>query len=155
MGSSNAGKDSMYSNLPLIISCLSLAVAFWNCRFNIRRSKPRLVVKTSIGFDATRRVDVLSIAVVNLSPFPLTIARAGLMGEWLEPLYHPNETVSGDLMPVRLESRASLTLHVPRTVATDKQLKAICAYALTECGILRRSNQRDYRGSILGFYNPD
>jgi hypothetical protein len=110
----------------------------WNA---LSQRRVRLVVRPTYAVDPNgQRPTMLSIAVTNLSSFPMTINEVGYTGKarakgGKRAVIAQPHVIDGKSWPRRLESREAVSLYfglegIPR----DPSLLA-WAYAGTECGV--------------------
>ena len=84
----------------------------------------------------------LSIEVINLSAFAVTVDEVGLELVTKERLINtPTTTTNHGPLPVRLEPREALTVLCFPELKTDPRLGEVCvAYARCQCGTVRYGN---------------
>lgn len=84
----------------------------------------------------------VSIEVINLSAFPVTVAEVGLELVTKEHLINtPTTTTNHGALPVRLEPREALTvLCYPDLKANPRLAEVHAAYARCQCGTVRYGN---------------
>jgi hypothetical protein len=110
----------------------------WNA---LSQRRVRLVVRPTSAIDPNgQRPTMLSIAVTNLSSFPMTINEVGYTGSGgamrgkRAMIFQPH-VIDGKPWPRRLESREAVSLYFGvENVPRDPSLLA-WAYAGTECGV--------------------
>lgn len=110
----------------------------WNA---LSQRRVRLVVRPTYAIDPNgQRPTMLSIAVTNLSSFPMTVSEVGYTGKAGATkgkrvmIFQPH-VIDGKSWPRRLESREAVSVYFGlEQVPRDPALLA-WAYAGTECGV--------------------
>jgi len=125
------------------VAIASVAIAFFGALFGlfahlreVRRDKVRLRLSVGKGVKVVSGKGVtenfLTIEVVNLSSFPVTIANMGFSDgkDFISP---PPETIE---TPFRLPPREAKTIYYPRSCVPDESRvrRMKFAFAQTECG---------------------
>ena len=147
---------TVYEAIALAIASVGAVLGIMNMWHQISRTSVRLRVIPKItwmlgggkmitgarphsimGELGKRRIPSrLSIEIVNLSEFPVTVSDVGfgpVHGDRLT-LFQPELTPSKN-WPVRLESREAVTAHAGVGYNLDSaKLRKTCAYACTDCG---------------------
>jgi len=127
-----------------LVSGMGTAINGLSLRNTLTRQDPRLRVTPLIAHTLPDGELGVSIEVVNLSPFPLTISELGLNRRdrrcysscWLPML-------NGRPLPQRLEARESLTAFFPASDIDIKQ--ATTAFARTACGIVSEGDSQAWQ----------
>lgn len=122
--------------LTLGIAVLGAALGVLNYWRAWSTDRVRLRVRPAYSVD-TSGGRYLSVEVVNLSTFAVTVNAVGLDTRSKDfRMEMPGvATTQGERLPIRLESRAAFTLLFPFGAFERAQLAAAqCAYAKTECG---------------------
>lgn len=103
------------------------------------RVKLRVRPKHAIPFGEADPRLTFCIEITNLSAFAVTIAEAGVFyrntdkrGAYSNPVL-----IDGQPWPRRLEPRSSVTLYGQPPFSSNPQHSLKCAYARTECGVIR------------------
>jgi hypothetical protein len=125
------------------VAIAGVAIAFFGALFGwfahrreVRRDKVRLRLRVGNGVGVVPGTGVtekfLTIVVVNLSSFPVTIANMGFSDAEV-CMYPPLERIE---TPFRLPPREAKTIYYPRSCyADEKRVRGMkCAFAETECG---------------------
>ena len=98
----------------------------------------RSFIKTYDEFDSNLSYDYLSIEVINLSKFPVTISNMGFQTNSAKRVIIP-DPIFGDKgnLPMRIESRTSATGLCYLNIIGSEKIKMITkAFVETECGNL-------------------
>ena len=125
------------------VAIAGVTIAFFGALFGlfahlreVRRDRVRLRLSVGKGVKVVSGMGVtenfLTIEVVNLSSFPVTIANMGFSdGEAC--MYPPSERIEA---PFRLPPREAKTIYYPRScIADETRVRRMkCAFAKTECG---------------------
>jgi len=132
-----ADTKAVFEVVTFAIALLGAVLGVYNAWRNWIQDRARLKVKVSFG-RSTNGSTVFLVDLVNLSAFPITVTHIGmdLLGtdrhaQILIPVFARGET-----LPVRLESRAAVTVMQPMTEApADGWQRVRNFYALTACGL--------------------
>lgn len=128
---------------PAVLQAITLATAIvgavlgvlnWWRAFNADRV--RLQVRVSWAFVPGDSRPHISVNVVNLSNFAVTVTRLGfdLVGDARHIQLPGNIQTNGKPMPVRMEARTDLTALLPLAAVQDGNTRLRCAFAETACG---------------------
>jgi len=144
---SDGGESMGWDNvITLIVAVAGVAIAFFGTvlayfahRREIRRDEVRIRLKVGKAIKLVSGKgpveNYLTIEVVNLGLFPVTIANVGF-SDGKECLYPPPEIIE---TPFRLPAREAKTIYYPRSSAPDEARVRIMgrmeyAFAETQCG---------------------
>jgi hypothetical protein len=133
--------DPMFSIKDVItasVASVGAVLGILNTWMAIDRDRPKLrvVPKHAIPLGAVDPRLRMSIEVINLSTFPLTVDEVGLhyrgtnkRGAVAQPVL-----LDGGAWPRRLEPRSAVTAYLdPGWIPAAHKIR--CAYAMTECGL--------------------
>lgn len=114
-----------------------LGLALWALRRQIDDDNVRLRVVATWAMHAgpRPRESFLAVSVTNLSKFPVTLDEVGLLIDGgLRAISPDAVTNTGGQLPVRMESRTSVSILFPPEFMRNPEFRtARCAYALTAC----------------------
>jgi hypothetical protein len=114
-----------------------IAIAFLAYQRERNRDKVRLrlvVMNALVGGPGTDPEHWLTIEVVNLSTFPVTVRSVGLCSQnWQMPVFR---TTRGESLPHRLGSRESFEVYcTPASFREQRFAEMRWAFAKTACGV--------------------
>lgn len=122
-----------------IVSIVSLAIGSvgavlgvintWNA---LERQRVKLVVKPAQSMLVPSGQTVLTVEVLNLSNFPVTVAEIGFRLRNGQKAITPGNLLNGKPLPQRIESRDSVTAFFDLTDFDPSQI--VIAFASTRCG---------------------
>lgn len=133
-----AMSETLVQGITLGIAILGAGLGVLNAWRSWNTDRVRVKVSTSLARSLVADEDAICIDVVNLSSFPVTITSVGFdLASGLNHLAVPKPIFTrGESLPVRLESRTSLTVLQPMATLEDEQLaKVTSAYVRTACGL--------------------
>ncbi|GJM27026.1 MAG: hypothetical protein DHS20C16_34410 [Phycisphaerae bacterium] len=86
----------------------------------------------------------VSVDVINLSAFPVTIEEVGFELETKEHMIQqPMESLNRGLLPIRLDSREALMILYPAKFLDDPRFAEVrTAYARCQCGTTRHGSSK-------------
>jgi hypothetical protein len=127
--------------ITFAIAVLGAVLGLINTWHGLDKSRVKLKVLPAyvIQIGGLNQFFEFSIEVTNLSTFPVTIREVGF-------LFHGSKkrgfiemrTLDGSSLPRRLEPRSSFTLYSRLPNAENGKIR--CAYAATQCGVMKRGN---------------
>lgn len=132
----------IFDSITLGVALLGAVLGVLNMWHQLRRDLVRLIVRPNYaipcGPGGPGR-DTLSIEVVNLSTFPVTIAEVGLELHDGKHMIDPQmRSTQRGRLPIRLDTRESLTVLWDADFLDDPAFKRVKkAYARCECGTKR------------------
>lgn len=141
------------------VALLGAVLGVYNAWRNWVQDRVRLRVKTSMDGGADDAQSVV-IEVINLSSFPVTITHVGfnLLGTDRHAQIPFPHFTRGETLPVRLESRTSVTVLHAAAIAPPYGWQIVrSVYVLTACGLKRRCSGRafdKYRAALAAERSP-
>jgi len=121
--------------LTLAIAATGLILSVCNVVWFIWRDRVRLRVKAHTLIDMSSGLSALSVEVVNLSYFAVTINEVGFLPRW--DYSGRRAIVQTAILPSRLDARASLSIIDPSgellPLVQQRQFRAV--RAVTACGV--------------------
>lgn len=101
----------------------------WNA---LDRQKVKLVVRPAQSFFVPSAEPIITVEVLNLSAFPVTISEIGFRLRDGQKAIAPGNMLNGKPLPQRIEARDSVTAFFPLSYFEPRQIKI--AFASTTCG---------------------
>jgi len=132
----------IFKSITTWAALLGAVLGVLNTWHLLRRDTVRLVVRPNRAIPygpAGLGKDTLSIEVVNLSTFPITVAEVGLeLRDGKHMIDQQARIMQGGQLPIRLETREALTVLWNPTFLEDPRFTTVTkAYARCECGTKR------------------
>lgn len=135
---------SLFEAITFAIAVLGAALGVINTWVGLSKERVKLVVTPKYAIpigNAPNQIE-FCIEVVNLSAFPVTVSEVGLFYRGTKKRsVIPNPIAFDDgPFPRRLEPRSAVSLYSVRPSMIVEGRKIKCAYASTDCGVIRKGN---------------
>jgi hypothetical protein len=133
---------NVYDAITLAIAATGAVLGIMNTWQQMSKDRVRLKVTPAHALPVGRGRSgdwTLSIDVVNLSAFPVTVDEVGLELVTKQHLVNtPTTTANGGALPVRLEPREALTVLCYPELKLHPRLREVrAAYVRCQCGTVR------------------
>lgn len=115
----------------------ALSVWCWYRHIDGDRMKIRVVPSLGIPIGHAHSPHILMIQVTNLSAFPITIAKVGVLLRGTDKIVicQAATTTDGKSIERRMDARTAMTVVFPHEFITDPEFRAVrCAFVDTACG---------------------
>lgn len=99
---------------------------------SLDQRKVKLLVRPAYGIPVPEGELLVSVEVINRSSFPVTISELGFTTEGKLRYFQPEFIIGGKSLPIRLESRETITGYFAISSLNVEILDK--AYAATSCG---------------------
>lgn len=124
--------NEILPSVTLAIAVVGATLGVINTWNTLERQRVKLLVRPAYGIQAHSELLVL-VEVINLSSFAVTINEIGFSMSDSRKAISPEKLTSGEYLPVRLESRASITASFPLSALPPSNTLGK-AFAATSCG---------------------
>ena len=140
---------TIFETITFAVAVLGAVLGVINTWVGLSKERVKLTVlpRQAIPVGNAPQNIELSIDVVNLSAFPVTVSEIGVFykGTNKRSVIPTPITSDGGAFPRRLEPRSAVTLYSerPRSVVDGHRMK--CVFAKTDCGVVRKGNSPAFR----------
>lgn len=140
---------TIFETITFAVAVLGAVLGVINTWVGLSKERVKLKVlpRHAIPVSNAPQNILLSIDIVNLSAFPVTVSEIGVFYSGTKKRsVIPNPIISdGGAFPRRLEPRSAVTLYSekPRAVVDGHRMK--CVFAKTDCGVVQKGDSPAFR----------